>query len=575
MSFQPNQDAKDNFDAVDLSWVKHTTDPLKILRHGVAFLQDPSKINESNCKVWCNLHITPALKGIIVEVRSLEEDTHWAKKGCLGSAPDPTEPRVANLIVAFSHSPWPCTLGLARVHVALNQKMCFLTEAMESAKEHFNREKRLEAAHYYLTPVYTETPYILSDAGLQGANGSATIIGVTTLGVNPKDNTVNLTISEGATSTLVIHHLLHLTMNLVLIPPQLSHPTWTGMRRAKIHYKSFIHFPTLYIPPNVLESECNSQQLALMEDLYVPAPGVLLALANQLDNLRTALPRPKASNPGSGDRHGTKDETPKKIKLGDEDTPKKHHKSCKEKSQSKHSLMEKSPALSSHKHDMEHQANRLGDVVAQACLSIARMAKVVENTHNSKMVEALLVRQCLEKVSAKAIDSVMDEVQGAHTTADMWQVEKKISTCISHERAKAYGALVEQHRSGSDLPTGQDGPGSGSSKMAEVEEESCKSISDLISTVITEGAKVPGGHGVALTSNIIWLVPNLPLNLVLAPCIDLPLKKECNITLGDTPRPIPAGHGALSSLPSLPLTGGMGVPMATGRSTIRFGQAVI
>ena len=45
---------------------------LKVLRHRVAFLQDPSKINESNCEVWCNLHITPALEGIIVKVHSLE-----------------------------------------------------------------------------------------------------------------------------------------------------------------------------------------------------------------------------------------------------------------------------------------------------------------------------------------------------------------------------------------------------------------------------------------------------------------------------------------------------------------------
>ena len=205
LSFQPNQDAKDNFYAVDLSWVKHTTDPLKVLRHGPAFLQDPSKINESNHEVWCNLHSTPALKGIIVEVCSLEEVTHWAKKGHLGSATDPTEPGVANLIVALGHNPWPCTLGLARVHVALSQKMCSLIEAMESTKECFNREKGLKAAHYYLTPIYTEAPYILSDAGLQGTNGSATIIDVAALGVNPKDNAVDLTISEGATSTLVIH----------------------------------------------------------------------------------------------------------------------------------------------------------------------------------------------------------------------------------------------------------------------------------------------------------------------------------------------------------------------------------
>ena len=83
--FQPDQDAVDNFDAVNLSWVKHTMDPLKVLKHGLDFLQDPSKINGSNHEVWCNLHITPALKGIMVEVHSLEEVTYWAKKGCLGS----------------------------------------------------------------------------------------------------------------------------------------------------------------------------------------------------------------------------------------------------------------------------------------------------------------------------------------------------------------------------------------------------------------------------------------------------------------------------------------------------------
>ena len=110
------------------------------------------------------------------------------------------EPRVANLIVALGNNPWPCTLGLARVHVALNQKMCSLINAMDSVKECFNKEKGLESAHYYLTPVYTEAPYILSDVGLQAADGIATVIGVATLGVNPKDNMVNLTASEGAMS---------------------------------------------------------------------------------------------------------------------------------------------------------------------------------------------------------------------------------------------------------------------------------------------------------------------------------------------------------------------------------------
>ena len=74
----------DNFEAVDLSWVKSTMDPLKVLRHGLDFLEDPSKINGNNHKMWCNLHITPALGGIVVEVCSLEEVTYWAKKGHLG-----------------------------------------------------------------------------------------------------------------------------------------------------------------------------------------------------------------------------------------------------------------------------------------------------------------------------------------------------------------------------------------------------------------------------------------------------------------------------------------------------------
>ena len=108
--------------------------------------------------------------------------------------------------------------------------------------------------------------------------------------------------------------------------------------------------------------------------------------------------------------------------------------------------------------------------------------------------------------------------------------------------------------------------------MVGVEEEFCKSICNLISTIITEGAKIPGECGVALTSNIIQLVPTLHLNPVLAPSIDLPLGEECKITLGDTSRHFPAGHGTLISLPSLPLTGGMGVPVATSRSTIKFGQ---
>ena len=68
---------------------------------------------------------------------------------------------------------------------------------------------------------------------------------------------------------------------------------------------------------------------------------------------------------------------------------------------------------------------------------------MVEKAHNSKTSEAWLVRQCLEKASIEAIESMKDEIQGAHTSADMWWVEKKIGPQVSHTRAKAYHDLAQ------------------------------------------------------------------------------------------------------------------------------------
>ena len=203
------------------------------------------------------------------------------------------------------------------------------------------------------------------------------------------------------------------------------------------------------------------------------------------------------------------------------------------------------------------------------------MSRVVEKAHNSKTTEALLVRQCLERASAEAVDSMNDEIQGARTSADMWRVEKRISVQVSHERAKAYCALTQHHDSVSNDLMGKGGLSSGSSEIAEAEENFCKSISTLVSTVITEGAKVPGECGAALISSILCLVPTLPLDPVLTPTIDLPLEKECRITLGDASWNVSAGQNIVSSLPSSPLTGGASAPMVAGRSTIKFGQAVI
>ena len=211
-------------------------------------------------------------------------------------------------------------------------------------------------------------------------------------------------------------------------------------------------------------------------------------------------PRPKASNPESGMDMVTKDETPRRLSWQIPETLQgRHHKSHEEKSRLKHSLMEKSPASSSCKHDGGTPGQQAGGCSSPSMSLCCQDGKGSEKRpHNSKTTEALLVRQHLEKVSAEAINSVMDEILGAHTPADMWQVEKKISTHIYCKRAKAYEALVEQHCSMSDHLTGRDGSGNGSSEVTNAEEDFHKSISNLISTIITEGAKIPGERGCAI-----------------------------------------------------------------------------
>ena len=564
----------DNFEAIDLSWIKNVTEPLEVLKQGSDFLEDPSKISVSNRERWCNLHVTPALRGIIVEVCSLEEVAYWAKKGQLGCASDPTVPGLANLISTFGITPWPRTLGLARVHVAPNQKLCSVLHAVESAKERFNLDGNMESPYYYLTPVSTEAPYILSDIGLQHKDDMTRVIGVAVMRVDPVDNTVNLAASEGPTSTLMACRLLHLEDSSVLVPPQLSCPAWTGMRRATIWYESFIHFITPYAPPDKSEVDITTHQLGSIQNLVVPEPVVLLSLANQLENLKAVPAEPTKAVTEPREEESTKEETPKKTKSAETDPPRKHHKSHEDKSRSRHSPTEKSPASSSHEHNVAIGTNKLGDVVAQACLSVARMSRMVEKAHNSKTTEVWLVRQHLEKASIKAVESMKDEIQGARMSANMWWVEKKISAQVSRVRAKAYHDLAQHHDSVSDDLTGQGGSSTRSSDIAEAEENFCKSVSNLVSTVITEGAKVSGECGAALISSILCLVPNLPLSPVLTLTIDLPMGMECRIILGDASWSISAGQHVVSSLPSSPLTRGASTPTVAGSSTIRFGQAV-
>ena len=437
-------------------------------------------------------------------------------------------PGLANLIVTFGITPWPRTLSLARVHVAPNQKLCSLTHAVESAKEHFNLDSMMESPHYYLTPVYTEALYILSDAGLQREEDVTTVIGVAMMHIDPRDNTVDLVASEGPTATLMARCLLHLEDSLVLIPPQLSCPTWTGMRRASIRYESFIRFTAPYAPPGKSADEVTTHQLGFIQNLIVPKPAVLLSLADQLEESKTMPTKPSEAVMEPHEEEGAKEETLKKTKSAETgDPPKRHHRSCEEKARSKHSPTEKSPASSSHEHNVILETEKLGDAVAQTCLSVARMLRVVEKAHNSMTTEALLMRQHLERASAEAVESMKEEIHGARTSADMWRIEKRIAVQVSRERAKAYCALTQHHDSVSEDLMGKGGSSTGASEIAEAEENFRKSISNLVSTVITEGAKLPRECGAALISSVLRLVPTLPLDPVLTPTIDLPPEREC------------------------------------------------
>ena len=110
--------------------------------------------------------------------------------------------------------------------------------------------------------------------------------------------------------------------------------------------------------------------------------------------------------------------------------------------------------------------------------------------------------------------------------------------------------------------------------LAEAEANLHKSMTDLVSAVVAEGMKVPGGQGVAITSNILQLVPSLPSNLVVVTCTDLPPEREFKVVTRDPPRtPVP-GTSTPSSLPSSPLTGVMGGLSVLRKPTIKFGQAV-
>ena len=194
---------------------------------------------------------------------------------------------------------------------------------------------------------------------------------------------MDLSASQGSTATLVLWCLLHLLNDLVLIPPQLSLPGWTGMRRMKVGYESFIHFSTSYLPPNMPESQCLSQQLIFLKDLRIPEPQVLLDMADQLDQEKVMPLQPEGHDIGPDDKQdGSKEETPKKDKPSGSDGTDRKNKHKSHESCLRHSSADKTSTPSPEEAGGSFNSTRLGAAMAQACLSVVKMTQVMEDRHN-------------------------------------------------------------------------------------------------------------------------------------------------------------------------------------------------
>ena len=338
------------------------------------------------------------------------------------------------------------------------------------------------------------------------------------------------------------------------------------MRRMKIGYESFIHFGPQFFPPGILEAKCVSHQLICLDVLQVPDAQGLVDMAHTLACLKASPSKPEESEGGSGDKaDDIKDVTPKKTKgfSPDGDPEKK-----KQRTHSKHGSVSNPSTLSPDEVSTCFYSTRLGTSLAQACLSVVKMTQTIEHRHNVKMAEALLVKKNLETASAEAIESMMADIQVAHTLTDMWRIEKRLSAQISPQWAKAFEDLAKYYRA---KPKHHEEGERGISEawsLAGAEVSFHKLMMDLVSTVLAEGAKIPGGQGIAMTSNILQLVPSLPLNPVVVTCTDL--LAEPKVVTWEPPRSSMLVPSTLSPLASSPLTRSMGAR----KSSIKFSQAV-
>ena len=95
------------------------------------------------------------------------------------------------------------------------------------------------------------------------------------------------------------------------------------------------------------------------------------------------------------------------------------------------------------------------------------------------------------------------------------------------------------------------------SKLEDAEAEYHQTTVELITAVIAEEAKVPGYHGIALTSNILSLVSRLPINPILMSGINLPPERDYKILIPEPSQPqhLSGGGGTNITNTAVPRSG--------------------
>ena len=135
-----------------------------------------------------------------------------------------------------------------------------------------------------------------------------------------------------------------------------------------------------------------------------------------------------------------------------------------------------------------------------------------------KIVESLRAKQRLKNTFSETVDACSAEIQDAQSHMNLWQVEKRFNHLVAKDKAtRAYDTLVAQYHTEPDSRPARMGAGDNgkndqdNSNVEDTETEYHQTTAELTTAVITKGAKVQGGYGIALISNILSLITKLPI----------------------------------------------------------------